>query len=315
MGQRMQIRECSFPTVRSGMQWHSHHHVCISKSNAYDLKKETPWKAKTKTKTYLSKLVFCCVLFEGRLHSVLSKVMWLIHVCLFCFPRMTHPKLLDQCMQGWVNNVLFTSSATGPVSSLWCFFQGSLKGESVVAAILSSRMEQSYCTSGFFRFQARFLTSSAPFLTITHYLHMCFTKRVTLYAPPVVTSIMFLSTTETAWQRVQQQIRKLVATAITTLVVPGNGLEIYCNSTWTFNFIMILNVWVQLKEHLLVYSRFILWTEPMADTVRWILVFRWYLLGLSHSIIHINYIFKRIILFHDLKCIRHAIFPFSTIRM
>ena len=65
--------------------------------------------------------------------------------------------------------------------------QGSLKGESVVAAILSSRMEQSYCTSGFFRFQARFLTSSAPILRITHYLRMCFTKRVTLYAPPVVT--------------------------------------------------------------------------------------------------------------------------------
>ena len=67
--------------------------------------------------------------------------------------------------------------------------QGSLKGESVVAAILSSRMEQSYCTSGFFRFQARFLTSSTPILTITHYLHMCFTKRVTLYSPPVVTSM------------------------------------------------------------------------------------------------------------------------------
>ena len=67
--------------------------------------------------------------------------------------------------------------------------QGSLKGESVVAAILSSRMEQSYCTSGFFRFQARFLTSSAPILTITHYLRMCFTQRVILYAPPVVTSM------------------------------------------------------------------------------------------------------------------------------
>ena len=53
-------------------------------------------------------------------------------------------------------------------------FQGSLKGESVVAAILSSRMEQSYCTSGFFRFQARFLTSSAPILTITHYLRTLF---------------------------------------------------------------------------------------------------------------------------------------------
>ena len=52
--------------------------------------------------------------------------------------------------------------------------QGSLKGESVVAAILSSRMEQSYCTSGFFRFQARFLTSSAPMLTITHHLHTLF---------------------------------------------------------------------------------------------------------------------------------------------
>ena len=52
--------------------------------------------------------------------------------------------------------------------------QGSLKGESVVAAIVSSRIEQSYCTSGFFRFQARFLTSSAPILTITHYLRMCF---------------------------------------------------------------------------------------------------------------------------------------------
>ena len=58
-----------------------------------------------------------------------------------------------------------------------------------MAAILSSRMEQSYCTSGFFRFQARFLTSSAPILTITHYLRMCFTQRVTLYAPPVVTSM------------------------------------------------------------------------------------------------------------------------------
>ena len=56
------------------------------------------------------------------------------------------------------------------------FLQGSLKGESVVAAILSSRMEQSYCTSGFFRFPARFLTRSAPILTITHYLRMCFTK-------------------------------------------------------------------------------------------------------------------------------------------
>ena len=67
--------------------------------------------------------------------------------------------------------------------------QGSLKGESVVAAILSSRMEQSYCTSGFFRFQARFLTSSAPILTITHYLRVCFTQRVTLYAPPAVTSM------------------------------------------------------------------------------------------------------------------------------
>ena len=52
--------------------------------------------------------------------------------------------------------------------------QGSLKGESVVVAILSSRMEQSYCTSGFFRFQARFLTSSAPILTITHYLRTLF---------------------------------------------------------------------------------------------------------------------------------------------
>ena len=58
--------------------------------------------------------------------------------------------------------------------------QGSLKGESVVAAILLSRMEQSYCTSGFFRFQARFLTSSAPILTITHYCVLCFTQRVTL---------------------------------------------------------------------------------------------------------------------------------------
>ena len=55
-----------------------------------------------------------------------------------------------------------------------CYQQGSLKGESVVAAILSSRMEQSYCTSGVFRFQARFLTSSAPILTITHYLRTLF---------------------------------------------------------------------------------------------------------------------------------------------
>ena len=53
-------------------------------------------------------------------------------------------------------------------------YQGSLKGESVVAAILPSRMEQSYCTSGFFRFQARFLTSSAPILIITHYLRTVF---------------------------------------------------------------------------------------------------------------------------------------------
>ena len=58
-----------------------------------------------------------------------------------------------------------------------------------MAAILSSRMEQSYCTSGFFRFQARFLTSSAPIWTITHYLRMCFTQRITLYAPSVVTSM------------------------------------------------------------------------------------------------------------------------------
>ena len=72
---------------------------------------------------------------------------------------------------------------------MFCLHQGSLKGESVVAAILSSRMEQSYCTSGFFRFQARFLTSSPPILTITHYLRMCFTKRVTLHAPPVVASM------------------------------------------------------------------------------------------------------------------------------
>ena len=62
-------------------------------------------------------------------------------------------------------------------------------GESVVAAILSSRMEQSYCTSGLFRFQARFLTSSAPIWTITHYLRMCITQRITLYAPSVVTSM------------------------------------------------------------------------------------------------------------------------------
>ena len=68
-----------------------------------------------------------------------------------------------------------------PVGHQWCAcsqgfwtYQGSLKGESVVAAILSSRMEQSYCTSGFFRFQARFLTSSAPILTITHYLRTVF---------------------------------------------------------------------------------------------------------------------------------------------
>ncbi|XP_072026919.1 dynein axonemal assembly factor 9-like [Amphiura filiformis] len=32
----------------------------------------------------------------------------------FMVNRMTQPRLLDQCMQGWVNNVLFTSSASGP---------------------------------------------------------------------------------------------------------------------------------------------------------------------------------------------------------
>ena len=35
--------------------------------------------------------------------------------------------------------------------TLWvCSNQGNLKGESVVAAILESCMEQKYCTSGFF---------------------------------------------------------------------------------------------------------------------------------------------------------------------
>ena len=82
-------------------------------------------------------------------------------------------------------------------------FQGSLKGESVVAAILSSRMEQSYCTSGFFRFQARFLTSSAPILTITHYLRMCFTQRVILYAPPVVTSMSLRHVREGHFQKLK----------------------------------------------------------------------------------------------------------------
>ena len=33
---------------------------------------------------------------------------------------------------------------------LFCWSQGNLKGESVVAAILQSRMEASYCTSVFF---------------------------------------------------------------------------------------------------------------------------------------------------------------------
>ena len=43
--------------------------------------------------------------------------------------------------------------ARGPnkLQYLMCFYQGNLKGESVVAAILLSRMEASYCTSGFFR--------------------------------------------------------------------------------------------------------------------------------------------------------------------
>ena len=39
------------------------------------------------------------------------------------------------------------------VRAIWmcmCKNQGNLKGESVVAAILPSRMEVSYCTSGFF---------------------------------------------------------------------------------------------------------------------------------------------------------------------
>ena len=74
--------------------------------------------------------------------------------------------------------VLGNGRTGGPVKldSMWQH-QGSLKGESVVAAILSSRMEQSYCTSGFFRFQARSLTSSAPILTITHYLRVCFLIR------------------------------------------------------------------------------------------------------------------------------------------
>ena len=36
------------------------------------------------------------------------------------------------------------------LSSLECYLQGNLKGESVVAAILPSRMKVSYCTSGFF---------------------------------------------------------------------------------------------------------------------------------------------------------------------
>ena len=43
-----------------------------------------------------------------------------------------------------------------------CFIQGNLKGESVVAAILPSRMEVSYCTSGFFR-QTNFAKRELPF--------------------------------------------------------------------------------------------------------------------------------------------------------
>ena len=58
--------------------------------------------------------------------------------------------------------------------------QRSLKGESVVAAILSSRMEAALLYLRIFRFKARFLTSSAPLLTITHYLRVCFTQRVIL---------------------------------------------------------------------------------------------------------------------------------------
>ena len=58
--------------------------------------------------------------------------------------------------------------------------QGNLKGESVVAAILPSRMEVSYCTSRFFRSQACqviFVKREMPFLrevkSCTHIVSLC----------------------------------------------------------------------------------------------------------------------------------------------
>ena len=46
--------------------------------------------------------------------------------------------------------------------------QGNLKEESVVAAILSSRMEASYCTTGFFRSKARQTISLSYSCLFTH---------------------------------------------------------------------------------------------------------------------------------------------------
>ena len=157
-----------------------------------------------------------------------------------------------------------------------CCIQGSLKGESVVVAILSSRMEQSYCTSGFFRFQARFLTSSAPILTITHYLR-------TLYHPTHnLTHLPWqhqCPTTQTEWQRVQQQPRKLVAMAITTVVwrftVTVHGVQIYhdfqClrydwrNTSWN---ILASFYWTDNSRYndtgkLLVSGRILVFTRPI----------------------------------------------------
>ena len=85
--------------------------------------------------------------------------------------------IIAKCYEVWENTQHVAQGNFAEITKflkLLCFSQGSLKGESVVAAILPSRMEQSYCTSGFFRFQARFLTSSAPILTITHYLRTVF---------------------------------------------------------------------------------------------------------------------------------------------
>ena len=91
-------------------------------------------------------MTFWSPLLYGRVPYIFSLVFIIIYVSLL----ITLPKISKSCVWEVFKNFV-------------CKYQGSLKGESVVAAILSSRMEQSYCTSGIFRFQARFLTSSANF--------------------------------------------------------------------------------------------------------------------------------------------------------